>query len=187
MRACVKGRGEKGVVVEGVEMVVVGKVERGVYTWLKIRSAFRSSNIRLARSATARTFPPGRSWFCSHRASFNPQDTPFFLFHSYLLQAHTRMLEAFEILTTSGVVLWSKSYVPVGAHVVNSLINDVFIEEKVVPQASANSALPIYKKEKYTLKWKRVKEFNLIFVVCSVSWLISPASRSPGSRIANLL
>lgn len=76
------------------------------------------------------------------------------------------MLEAFEILTTSGVVLWSKSYAPVGAHVINSLINDVFIEEKVVPQsASANGVSPFFKKEKYTLKWKRVKELNLIFVV----------------------
>lgn len=78
------------------------------------------------------------------------------------------MLEAFEILTTSGVVLWSKSYAPVGAHVVNGLINDVFIEEKVVPQgASANGVSPAFKKEKYTLKWKRVEEFNLIFVVSS--------------------
>ncbi|KAJ5438976.1 Signal recognition particle receptor subunit alpha [Penicillium daleae] len=82
------------------------------------------------------------------------------------------MLEAFEILTTSGVVLWSKSYAPVGAHVINSLINDVFIEEKVVPQsASVNGALPVYKKEKYTLKWKRVKEFNLIFVAVYQSLL----------------
>lgn len=76
------------------------------------------------------------------------------------------MLEAFEILTTSGVVLWSKSYAPVGAHVINSLINDVFIEEKVVPQnATAGGVSPAFKKEKYTLKWKRVKEFDLIFVV----------------------
>jgi signal recognition particle receptor subunit alpha len=88
------------------------------------------------------------------------------------------MLEAFEILTTSGVVLWSKSYAPVGSHVINSLINDVFIEEKVVPQsASVNGALPVYKKEKYTLKWKRVKEFNLIFVVSFVACRISHASR----------
>ena len=77
------------------------------------------------------------------------------------------MLEAFEILTTSGVVLWSKAYAPVGAHVINSLINDVFIEEKVVPQnETAGGVSPAYKKEKYTLKWKRVKEFDLIFVVC---------------------
>lgn len=77
-----------------------------------------------------------------------------------------KMLEAFEILTPSGVVLWSKSYAPVGSHVINSLINDVFIEEKVLQQGTvANSAAPTYKKEKYMLKWKRVKEFNLIFVV----------------------
>ena len=75
------------------------------------------------------------------------------------------MLEAFEILTTSGVVLWSKSYAPVGAHVVNSLINDVFIEEKVLAQTNANVS-PVFKKEKYTLKWKQVKDFNLVFVVC---------------------
>ncbi|KAE8405848.1 signal recognition particle, alpha subunit, N-terminal-domain-containing protein [Aspergillus pseudonomiae] len=80
------------------------------------------------------------------------------------------MLEAFEILTTSGVVLWSKSYAPVGAHVVNSLINDVFIEEKAQLQA-ANAAYPMYKKEKYTLKWKKVKDFNLIFVAVYQSLL----------------
>lgn len=77
------------------------------------------------------------------------------------------MLEAFEILTTSGVVLWSKSYAPVGAHVVNGLINDVFIEEKVLSQAPAtNGPSPVFKKEKYTLKWKQAKDFNLVFVAC---------------------
>ena len=76
------------------------------------------------------------------------------------------MLDAFEILTTSGVVLWSKSYARVGAHIVDSLISDAFIEEKALPQAGSASA--VFKKEKYTLKWKGVKEFNLIFVVsCS--------------------
>lgn len=76
------------------------------------------------------------------------------------------MLEAFEILTTSGVVLWSKSYAPVGPHIVNSLINDVFIEERVrLQNPAASGASPIFKKEKYTLKWKRVKDLNLIFVV----------------------
>ncbi|KAJ5622981.1 Signal recognition particle receptor subunit alpha [Penicillium lividum] len=82
------------------------------------------------------------------------------------------MLEAFEILTTSGVVLWSKSYAPVGSHVINSLINDVFIEEKVAPQSvSATGVSPTFKKEKYTLKWKRVKEFDLIFVAVYQSLL----------------
>ncbi|CAG7945637.1 unnamed protein product [Penicillium salamii] len=82
------------------------------------------------------------------------------------------MLEAFEILTTSGVVLWSKSYAPVGAHVINGLINDVFIEEKVLPQNPTTGGVsPAYKKEKYTLKWKRVKEFDLIFVAVYQSLL----------------
>lgn len=81
------------------------------------------------------------------------------------------MLEAFEILTTSGVVLWSKSYAPVGSHVINSLINDVFIEEKAQLQNTANSASPIFKKEKYTLKWRRSKDFNLIFVAVYQSLL----------------
>ncbi|KAJ6150953.1 Signal recognition particle receptor subunit alpha [Penicillium chermesinum] len=59
------------------------------------------------------------------------------------------MLEAFEILTTSGVVLWSRSYAP----------------------QSSSGASPTYKKEKYTLKWKRAKEFNLIFVAVYQSLL----------------
>ena len=80
------------------------------------------------------------------------------------------MLDSFEILTTSGVVLWSRSYVPVGANVINSLIKDVFIEEKVLPGASvaddASAARnPPYKKDQYTLKWTTVKDLGLIFVV----------------------
>ncbi|KAL6236046.1 hypothetical protein BDW75DRAFT_124568 [Aspergillus navahoensis] len=81
------------------------------------------------------------------------------------------MLEAFEILSTSGVVLWSKSYAPVGPHVINSLINDVFIEEKAQLQNTTNSVSPIFKKEKYTLKWRRSKDFNLIFVAVYQSLL----------------
>jgi signal recognition particle receptor subunit alpha len=72
------------------------------------------------------------------------------------------MLDAFEIVTTSGVVLWSRSYAPVGSHIINSLISEVFIEEKVVPTDGASTA---FKKEKYTLKWRRAKDLGLIFVV----------------------
>ena len=78
------------------------------------------------------------------------------------------MLDCFEIITTSGVVLWSRSNAPVGAGVVNSLINDVFIEEKVPPApltADGISRKPAYKYEKYTLKWVLNKELGLIFVV----------------------
>lgn len=80
------------------------------------------------------------------------------------------MLDCFEIVTTSGVVLWSKSYAPVGANIINSLINDVFIEEKVLPAAvstgdTSAARNPAYKKEKYTLKWTTAKDLGLIFVV----------------------
>lgn len=80
------------------------------------------------------------------------------------------MLDCFEILTTSGVVLWSRSYAPVAASIVNGLINDVFIEEKVLYGASIADDVsaarnPAYKKEKYTLKWTTVKDLGLIFVV----------------------
>lgn len=111
----------------------------------------------------------------SHRAIFPSHFDYLLLTFDDRLPEILRMLEAFEILTTSGVVLWSKAYAPVGAHVINSLINDVFIEEKVVPQnATAGGVSPAYKKEKYTLKWKRVKEFDLIFVVRLVACAHAP-------------
>ncbi|KAJ9294570.1 hypothetical protein DTO271G3_6838 [Paecilomyces variotii] len=82
------------------------------------------------------------------------------------------MLDAFEIFTTSGVVLWSRSYAPVGAHVVNGLINDVFIEEKVRPQShTVEGVSPVYKREKYSLKWKKVEEMGLVFVAVYQSLL----------------
>jgi signal recognition particle receptor subunit alpha len=75
------------------------------------------------------------------------------------------MLDTFEVLTTSGVVLWSRTYVPVGANVINSLIRDVFIEEKIVPQSDDAGSKPTYRKEGYTLKWTTSKDLGLIFVV----------------------
>ncbi|PGH11773.1 hypothetical protein AJ79_04674 [Helicocarpus griseus UAMH5409] len=81
------------------------------------------------------------------------------------------MLDSFEIITTSGVVLWSRSYAPVGTQIINSLINDVFIEEKLQQESGAGSVAPRYKKEKYTLKWKRAKDLGLIFVAVYQSLL----------------
>ncbi|ETI23406.1 hypothetical protein G647_05208 [Cladophialophora carrionii CBS 160.54] len=80
------------------------------------------------------------------------------------------MLDAFEILTTSGVVLWSRSSSKIGPAAVNSLINDVFIEEKVRPTAT-NSGKPTYKHDKYTLKYTLVKDLGLIFVAVYQSLL----------------
>lgn len=85
---------------------------------------------------------------------------------------HFDMLDSFEILTTSGVVLWSKSYAPVSAKIINSLIKEVFIED-TAGLAGAASAVndvsaarnPTFKKERYTLKWTTAKDLGLIFVV----------------------
>ncbi|KAL5387654.1 hypothetical protein DPSP01_003450 [Paraphaeosphaeria sporulosa] len=74
------------------------------------------------------------------------------------------MLDTFEILTTSGVVLWSRRYSPVGPHVINSLIRDVFIEERVPLHQDDAGSKPAYRKEGYTLKWTTAKDLGLIFV-----------------------
>jgi len=80
------------------------------------------------------------------------------------------MLDGFNILTTSGVVLWSKSYTPVNSSIINTFIKDVFIEEKVPRGASvkddaSTTQHPTYRRENYTLKWTGVKDLGLIFVV----------------------
>ena len=74
------------------------------------------------------------------------------------------MLDDIEVITTTVKVLWSRSTSSIGATAVNSLINDVFIEEKVRPAGSA-SGNPTYKHDKYTLKYTLVKDLGLIFVV----------------------
>ncbi|KAL7805470.1 signal recognition particle, alpha subunit, N-terminal domain-containing protein [Trichoderma aethiopicum] len=79
------------------------------------------------------------------------------------------MLDAFEVLTTSGVVLWSRSYAPVSPSIVNNFIADTFIEEKtgsIAPTDSQSAATnPAYRSDQHTLKWTFVKELGLIFVV----------------------
>ncbi|KAL6902892.1 signal recognition particle, alpha subunit, N-terminal domain-containing protein [Trichoderma evansii] len=79
------------------------------------------------------------------------------------------MLDAFEVLTTSGVVVWSRTYAPVSPSIVNNFIADTFIEEKnggIAPADSQSAATnPAYKYDQHTLKWTFVKELGLIFVV----------------------
>ncbi|KAM0804133.1 signal sequence receptor alpha subunit [Usnea florida] len=86
------------------------------------------------------------------------------------------MLDGFEILTTSGVVLWSKYYVPVSGNIINGFIKDVFIEEKVLPGVSVTDDTsatqnPSYRRDQYTLKWASVKDLGLIFVAVYQSLL----------------
>ncbi|KAF2404326.1 P-loop containing nucleoside triphosphate hydrolase protein [Trichodelitschia bisporula] len=83
------------------------------------------------------------------------------------------MLDSFEVLTTSGVVLWSRTYVPVGASAINALIQDIFIEER---GTVGDAARPTYKRDGYTLKWRTAKDLGLIFVavyqsLLSISWI----------------
>jgi signal recognition particle receptor subunit alpha len=75
------------------------------------------------------------------------------------------MLDAFEIITTSGVVLWSKSYVDIGSSLINDFLQYAFIEER-----ADTSSSPSYKKDGRTIKWTTAKDLGLIFVVC---WLLS--------------
>ncbi|KAK7537498.1 signal recognition particle, alpha subunit, N-terminal-domain-containing protein [Phyllosticta citribraziliensis] len=75
------------------------------------------------------------------------------------------MLDSFEIISTTGVVLWSKKYANVSAKAIDSLIRDVFIEERNVASDDPLAAQkPAYRKDGYTLKWTTAKDFGLIFV-----------------------
>lgn len=79
------------------------------------------------------------------------------------------MLDAFEIINTSGVVLWSRSYTAVSPSVVNNFISDVFIEEKSAvagaKDGASAAANPPYKYDQHSLRWTFSKELGIIFVV----------------------
>jgi signal recognition particle receptor subunit alpha len=69
------------------------------------------------------------------------------------------MLDGFEIITTSGVVLWSRSYADIGASLVNDFIHAVFIQDQ---PASSNAT---YRSQGKTIKWTTAKDLGLVFVV----------------------
>ncbi|KAK0248430.1 hypothetical protein B0A54_15960 [Friedmanniomyces endolithicus] len=87
------------------------------------------------------------------------------------------MLDGFEILTTSGIVLWRRHYTPISSSLIDSLVRDVFIEEKQKPGGGENGA-PSYKKDRYTLRWTTAKDVGLVFVavyqsLLHLSWIES--------------
>jgi hypothetical protein len=92
------------------------------------------------------------------------------------------MLDTFEIVTTSGVVLWSRTYTPTSPAIINGLIKNVFIEERTrAGGAGASDDIsaannPPYKHDQHTLKWTTVKELNLIFVVSKLEAAIYTCS-----------
>ena len=82
------------------------------------------------------------------------------------------MLDGFEILSSSGVVLWRRHYVPISPHLINSLIADVFIEDKQSHASSGQQReAPSYKKDKHTLRWTAAKDVGLVFVAVYQSLL----------------
>ncbi|KAK0257689.1 hypothetical protein LTS09_007301 [Friedmanniomyces endolithicus] len=87
------------------------------------------------------------------------------------------MLDGFEILTTSGIVLWRRHYTPISSNLIDSLVRDVFIEEKQKSGGSETGA-PSYKKDRYTLRWTSAKDVGLVFVavyqsLLHLSWIES--------------
>jgi signal recognition particle receptor subunit alpha len=81
------------------------------------------------------------------------------------------MLDTFEVITTSGVVLWSRTYAPINPSLINNFIADTFIEEKSGSTAfredQSAATNPPYRSDQHTLKWTLVKELGVIFVVSS--------------------
>ncbi|KAI7269443.1 P-loop containing nucleoside triphosphate hydrolase protein, partial [Hortaea werneckii] len=85
--------------------------------------------------------------------------------------------DAFEILTTSGIVLWRRHYTPdFSPHVINNLVSDVLIEEKRDLKGSQEGEAKSYRKDRYTLKWTTAKDVGLCFVavynaLINLSWV----------------
>ncbi|CAK7232593.1 hypothetical protein SBRCBS47491_008324 [Sporothrix bragantina] len=91
------------------------------------------------------------------------------------------MLDSFEIITTSGVVLWSRNYAFVSPAVVNRFITDVFIEESstagtkedlasAIAGGSSSSHAP-FLTDQYAVKWAFSKDLGIIFVAVYKSLL----------------
>ncbi|KAJ2723874.1 hypothetical protein GGI07_002337 [Coemansia sp. Benny D115] len=68
------------------------------------------------------------------------------------------MLDQFSIATKGGVLLWSKDYVSVNGHPVDSLVKDVLI------QSTRTDSTSKYMSGAYTLQWTFANELNVIFV-----------------------
>ncbi|KAF9108007.1 hypothetical protein BGX27_008518 [Mortierella sp. AM989] len=66
------------------------------------------------------------------------------------------MLDFFTIATKGGLVLWSKAYGPTQSSPINSLIQEILIEER--------SSTQVYFKDNYSIKWTFVNDLDLIFV-----------------------
>ncbi|KAF2172340.1 hypothetical protein M409DRAFT_63058 [Zasmidium cellare ATCC 36951] len=77
------------------------------------------------------------------------------------------MLDGFEIITTSGIVLWRRHFTRLPSSLINGLINDI-IEERQKPAAATHNA---YNKDKHTLRYTTASDVGLIFVAVYQSLL----------------
>ena len=129
-------------------------------------SAARSRPLEWWHSLT-HNYPTAPPFYISYHPILHPPPPPRDTPPSSLPPYHTSptMLDDFSIVTTSGIVLWRRSYTPVSTNVVNSLINDVFVEERQKSGAQETAVNPPYKKDKYTVKWTAAKDVGLVFVV----------------------
>ncbi|KAK9461632.1 SRP54-type protein [Lipomyces oligophaga] len=78
-------------------------------------------------------------------------------------------MDYFTVFTTGGIVLWQKCYQPVSSALLDSLIADIFIEDK---RKGANTAgSNSMNKDRYTVKWTTANEFDIIIVAVYQSLL----------------
>lgn len=68
------------------------------------------------------------------------------------------MIDLFTIFNTGGIVLWQKSFKPTSDRIPNSLVSDIFIENR-------SNEEKLYHKDNYTVRYSVVNELGLIFVV----------------------
>ncbi|KAF2858050.1 P-loop containing nucleoside triphosphate hydrolase protein [Piedraia hortae CBS 480.64] len=86
------------------------------------------------------------------------------------------MLDGFEVLTTSGIVLWRKHYTPLSPHLINSFVVDALIEDKQGAKEDSDNEVSSYKKEKHLLKWTWARDLGLVFVsvyqsILNLAWV----------------
>lgn len=75
------------------------------------------------------------------------------------------MLDHFTILTTGGLVLWSKSFTP-SPSPFDALIREALIEERSSSSSSSSSSsISKWDKDGFSLLWTLANELELVFVV----------------------
>ncbi|KAK9468268.1 SRP54-type protein [Lipomyces arxii] len=76
------------------------------------------------------------------------------------------MIDYFTVFTTGGIVLWQKVYQPVSSTMIDSLMSDIFIEDR--PRSGEESSMT---KDQYTVKWMTANDLGIIFVAVYQSLL----------------